>query len=363
MKIILYFGHHKVGSTALQSFLARNAITLMRQGILYPAVESQGMSHLLSQLLHPGSSPDLDCLNLREPHNALAFRMLNEKTHARIPPWHAPLPALPAMLRTLAHQVDILKPETVILCSEVFSNFSTSHHDLIAKLRDLFPGAQYELYCVLRRPDEYAASWFGQRLRFGNKMVPLSMPKGVNVAGIHFDYRKMVAPWVETFAGCKVHVRNYADVLAQGGSIPDFTATVGCTFPQGLPDKGPKNHSLPRAAYEILRRGNHDLPEAEAASLRELFQKLPLPGLKDQNVELFGPEQRTRMAEAFAPIHDYLSQFAPDRAAFFPDIEEMRQLRPMPLSEATQKILTYLPTGALPDPALRDYVKQLKSTL
>ena len=46
MKVILYIGHHKVGSTALQVFLSQNSHRLLQAGILYPAVEMQGFSHL-----------------------------------------------------------------------------------------------------------------------------------------------------------------------------------------------------------------------------------------------------------------------------------------------------------------------------
>lgn len=363
MKIIIYFGHHKVGSTALQSFLARNAVTLLRNGILYPAVESQGLSHLLAQALAPSTDPDLGCMNLREPHNALAFRMMNERNNARVPPWHAPLPPLPAMLRCITHQVEILAPHTVILCSEVFANFGANQIDLIEKIRDLFPNAEFELYCTLRRPDEYATSWFGQRLRFGQKIAPLSAPTGVHFPGIHFNFRKVVEPWVTTFPESKAHIRNYADVLAAGGSIADFTTQVGCAFPRNLSDKGPKNHSLPRVAFEILRRGNHDLPEEQAGKLRHVFQTLPLPMFKDRDIEVFGAEQRARIAEKFAPIHDYLSQFAADGNGFFPDIQEVTKLNPTDLLEASRKLLTYLPTFALPDADLRDYLKRLAQTL
>ena len=44
MDLILFMGHHKVGSSALQMFLARNWLPLARAGILYPAVEPQGMA-------------------------------------------------------------------------------------------------------------------------------------------------------------------------------------------------------------------------------------------------------------------------------------------------------------------------------
>jgi len=363
MKVILYFGHHKVGSTALQAYLARNALTLLGHGILYPAVESEGMSHLLAQALGKHKKPALGCMNVREPHNALAFRMLAGKTGGKTPPWHGTLPGLPAMLNTIRHQVEILQPHTLILCSEVFSNFGAGHEDLIAKLHGLFPEGDWELYCALRRPDEYMTSWFGQRLRFGDKLEPLSSPGGVQTSSIHFDYRRMVEPWLREFSEAPLHLRNYSDILAVGGSVQDFIAQVNCGFPKGLSLKGPSNKGLPRAAYEIIRRGNHDLPPEQAQALREFFLTAPetLSPVRNSDVELFGAEQREALADAFTPIHDYLTGLT-RQAAFFPDIEEMRTPRPVNVAEATEQLLAKLDPTALPRPELRDFITHLQNS-
>ncbi|NKX74012.1 hypothetical protein HGG73_07540 [Rhodobacteraceae bacterium R_SAG3] len=363
MKVILYIGHHKVGSTSLQSFLAQNCLTLLKQGILYPAVESQGMAHLLRQLLHPQISPDLGCMNLREPHNALAFRMLSPKNNAAIPKWHTSLPGLVAMERTIRHQVEVFQPSTVILCSEVFSNFGNGHADLVTRLQSLFPNEEFEIYCVLRRPDDYLTSWFGQRLRFGHRMPPLSAQDGINFHNIHFDYQKMLTPWVERFHDSRIHLRNYTAVLQAGGSVADFTATVDCQFPSGLAQPGRKNVSLPRASFEILRRGNKMLPSAQAELLRKVFEKLPLPGINDSQIEVFGEQQRRRIANKFERIQGYLSQLVPSSQGFFPDLEEMRTVNPLPLKEATRKILSFTPLGLLPNKELRTFFATLKKTL
>ena len=55
MKIIIYIGHHKVGSTALQVFLSQNWLALVRAGILYPSVETSGFSHNLAEVLQDGA--------------------------------------------------------------------------------------------------------------------------------------------------------------------------------------------------------------------------------------------------------------------------------------------------------------------
>ncbi len=365
MKIIIYFGHHKVGSTALQAYFAGNALALLKQGILYPAVESQGMSHLLAQALGQHASPDLSCMNVREPHNALGFKMLAHKNKGKTPAWHGPLPGLPAMITMIRHQADVLKPHTIILCSEVFSNFGTGHKDMITRLRNIFPDAEYELYCALRRPDEYMTSWYGQRLRFGHKLRPFA--EWGDLDSIHFNYRKMVEPWVKIFDESTIHIRNYSDILTAGGSVQDFTAQVGCKFPKGLSEKGPSNAGLPRIAYEILRRGNSDLSDDQAQRLRSFFLALPkavLP-VRDSDVELFGAARRAELADAFAPIHDYLNEVT-GKDAFFPDIEQMRQTRSVPAEEATRKLLngfagSILPR--LPKAELSEYISELKSKL
>jgi len=366
MKVILYFGHHKVGSTALQAFFAQNMLPLAKQGILYPAVETQGLSYLLKQALTgQDTATDLSCMNLREPHNALAFRMLANRNKRATPPWHGTLPPMPAMLRAIQHQIAVFDPHTVILCSEVFANFGPQHPDLITLLHKQFPGAEIELYCALRRPDDYMISWFGQRLRFGQKLASLSGGTALkDTQTIHFNYKKMVAPWVQTFPDARLHLRNYADILAAGGSVEDFTTQVGCTFPDRLSQKGPKNTGLPRGAFELLRRANHDLPSKEAQALLNLFlgwRTLPSP-IPDKEVELFGADLRQKLYENFLPIDAYLGNLI-GQDHFFPDLDAIRQAAPLPETEATQALLNSVTAKWLMPAPARAYLQTLKQDL
>ncbi|RMF35371.1 MAG: hypothetical protein D6754_13415 [Alphaproteobacteria bacterium] len=365
MKLILYIGHHKVGSTALQGYLARNALALLEHGILYPAVESEGLIHLLALATKRQAQPMLDRMNVREPHNALAFRMLAKSTGRETPPWHGVLPGLPIMLRTIRHQIELLQPQTVILCSEVFSNFGAGHEPMIEKLRDMFSESGTELYCALRRPDEYLVSWYGQRLRFGYKMVPLAEGRALkDTETIHFDYRMLLAPWLQVFDGAKLHLRNYSDILAAGGSVEDFTARVGCDFPPSLSAKGPANRGFPRAAFEILRQANAELDPVEARRLREFFLDLPpeLSPIPDRDVEPFGADLRAELFARFAPIHDYLSRLSGE-GDFFPDLEEMLAPRPVPLAEASAELLRQLDPHTMPTPTTSVFISRIKAAL
>lgn len=361
MRVITFFGHHKVGSTALQAFLARNHLELLRHGILYPSVEAEGLVHALAGSIRRNLPPALAQMNVREPHNALAFRMLAQASGGKIPSWHGQLPGLAQMIRAMRLQVRVLEPHTVILCSEVMSNFGGRHPDLIARLRGIFPDADHELYCALRRPDDYLVSWHGQRLRFGDKIGTLGdMVAESYVRGIHFDYRQMIAPWAEQFPGARLILRNYADIRAAGGLVADFTSRVSCDFPGHLPGDGPANLGLVRAAMEPVRRGNHDLPPPQAEALRQylLEQGSQLTSVPNADVEMFGADLRRDLAERFAPIHDYLSELAGQ--PFFPDIDRLAETRPIPEAQATAGLLARIDPARLPDPALRDYVGRLQ---
>lgn len=354
MKVVIYFGHHKVGSTALQAFLARNWARLARAGILYPAVEAQGMARNMAEALAPEGAaadiPGLDAMNVREPHNALAFQMLAQANKGKAPEWHGSLPGVGQMFRALRTQVAYLRPHTLLLVSEVMSNFGANHPHLIARLRDAFPDADFELYGVLRRPDEYLASWHGQRLRFGEKVPPLR-DAAMKIYGnsIHFDYRRMVEPWTRQFEGATLHLRDYAKVRAAGGSAEDFQATVQVEFPDGLDPVGEANLGIPRAAMEIIRRGNRTLPAEAAHKLVQRFLELPpeVQVVPNGEVELFGAPMRAELAQAFAPIHRYLSDLT--GAPFFADIDQMARTRPVPDVEAARALLAQIDPATMPE--------------
>lgn len=337
MKILLYIGHHKVGSTSLQAYFSQNWLALAQAGILYPMVDAEGMSDVLQRGLTQADTPGLPAINIREPHNALAFRMMTSVTRKPMPPYHRQMPALGQMLKTIKAQVRLLQPGTLVICSEVMANLGPLSPKLIDMLKEMFPKADFEIYCTLRRPDQYLASWHGQRLKFGHAVEPLS--KGGALAyrkGIHFDYLAMLRPWIKAFPQATFHLRNYADVLATGGSVEDFTAQVSTVFPANLPLPERTNPSLAYATYEIQRRGNQQLDRKDQIALRgdllRLSAKKSLPS--NAQVELFGADLRMQLAEAFAPIDKGLAELV-GAEAFFADLDRMTQVAPVPEQEAT----------------------------
>jgi hypothetical protein len=336
MKVVLFIGHHKVGSTSLQDFLSRNAVALARAGILYPSVDSEGMALMMATAIS-GQVPDgVLPINAREPHNALAFRMLASKGKGKVPPYHKGLPAVSQMTRAIRKQVAFLNPHTVILAAEVFANFAPASPDLIAELAAIFPKADFTVLATLRRIDTYLASWHGQRLKFGHKPPPLR-ENGLQgyFGNIHFNYRLMLEGWIKALPKAQIILRDYSAVRAAGGSIADLVAQTGLDLPPDLLPEQRVNESIHRAMYEIARQGNKALPPAQATELRQFLRwvtpELDLPPSGD--IELFGPENRQIMAERFAPIHDYLSKIS-GTEQFFTDQQDVAKLLPVSEQDA-----------------------------
>lgn len=365
MKIILFIGHHKVGSSALQEYLCRNAVALLEQGVLYPAVEAEGLARLQA-----GGPPEpaTDPLppNLREAHNALAFSMIADQTGSPIPPLHQNLPTTDEMLALLARQVEMFQPQVMILAAEVFSHFANISDDLIARLLAAFPKADIQLTATFRRVDDYLISWHGQRLRFGHAVRPL--PKGAMghyLKTIHFDYRKMLRGWILALPPTRRVLRPYDAVMAAGGSVQDLMAQSGLALPVA-PQPGTRvNQGLHRGLIEIASQCNAQL-EAEDAQdvfrvLLRLGATLDLP--PSSQIELYGTAARVRLADRFAPIHDWLSKVA-QTPSFFADIDALRRLQPHSEHDAANAALSQIRAAHLKEfaPAARSFLSGLTLT-
>lgn len=344
LRVILFIGHHKVGSTSLQDYLSRNAVALSGTGILYPYVDFEGLAHFTARANGHDPSPEALPINVREPHNALAFRMLAAEQSGTVPAYHKRLPALPQMFNAMKQQIRFSQPHTVILAAEVFANFNAASPKLIEQLAAQFPNAEFTLVATLRRIDEYLASWQGQRLKFGHKLEPLR-EAGLDdyFKGIHFNYRLMVEGWIKALPDANVILRDYAQVRASGGSVVDFITQTQLDLPAGLLPERRENDSFHRAVYEIARQANHQQPGPKTSllrrCLREKTAELQLPSSHD--IELFGAKNRTRMLERFRPIDRYLGEVM-GRSGFFADLERVQDCAPLAELEVYQDALAQI---------------------
>lgn len=384
MHVHFHIGHHKTGTTSLQAFLALNAPLLIRRGILYPWVESQGAALAVANAGsrarfmgrtamaainrklgrdQTGSRRDVLPINVREAHNALAFRMLADQVdHWQVPSYHKELPHSAQMLIGLRNQLTYLQPDHVVFCSEVMSHFGIAAPDQIGRLMQAVGGDARTLWCTLRRPDEQAVSWHGQLIRFGQAPLPLSHPDGLNLDWLHFDYQRTLQPWIDQMPGCKVMLRPYRETLAAGGSVEDFVQNSGIRFPRALLPAPKLNVSLPPAVLVLMRRANHDLPQPLRREFGNRLMRLS-DGLKlasSREVEMIGAENRRRMFDAFQPIHAYLNGLS-GRTAFFDDLDGMLDTKPMTEELAVRQFFDLLPQSALSrvdNPELQGYLSE-----
>lgn len=348
MRVICHIGHHKTGTTTLQAFLSQNFAALLRKGILYPWTESEGAALALSQGMRIGEGTKaLLPINFREAHNALAFRMLADTLPKwKVPPYHRMLPHSRQMLLAIRNQISTLAPGSVVLCSEVMSHFGKVAPDLIPRLRaEAFPDTQdFRLWCTLRRPDEQLVSWHGQQVRFGNSPPPLSDPEnGLNLNNLHVDYRGVIEPWLQQIDRATPILRPYRETLSEGGSVEDFLRHSGISAPGGLASAPTLNISRKPGIVILMRMANARLPRPLAQELGDWLDRYSarFTLASTSEVEFFGAEARSRLAERFRPIHEWLSGIA-GRPAFFTDLDRMTTCNPIPEAEALRQLLDQL---------------------
>lgn len=364
MRLIIYIGQARAGSTALQTFLAQNSLGLLRRGILYPPVDSSGFAHFLAKGLKGEDVAEFEHVSIREPHSTLAYKMMAERSERPVPGQFKGGPGSGQMLKALRNQAARLEPQSMVLASEVFANFGDAAPGQIDRLIKNFPGVDLQIYCALRRPDEYLVSWHGQRLKTGKKLNALR-DVGVDPYkhNIHTHYEQLIAPWIERCPQAKISLRNYSDIVAAGGSVEDFAGETGLDLLSDSIPVGRHNQSLPYAAMEIVRRGNHQLPPPAARSLRDflLNHSAGLGLISNQQIEMYGQATRDKMMAHFAPIHDRLSQIT-GQAAFFPDLDEICATRAVPELDAMMDTLSKIDPAATGNTAAASFIEQLKNT-
>jgi hypothetical protein len=374
MRFVCFIGHHKVGSSALQDMLSRNMLRLLRAGILYPMIDPVGQTYLLRAALTGQDAAEPLPINAREAHNALAFRMLAEVGGNPMPPYHKHIPPSGLALHAIHTQIRLLAPEVTVLCAEVFANFGAVDPALIDRLGKVTGTDPVTLLCTLRRPDDYLASWQGQRLKFGHAPPALREAGIADYAGtIHFDYARMLRPWTERMPDARLVLRNYRDVLAAGGSGADFLVQAGIAPPPGLVDTGSANPSIPHALMEIVRRANAALPGPAARGLRHwlMARAGEMDLVPNAQVELWGAAHRAELVDRFAPVEAWLA--ARTGAPFFDDLEAARATRPVPELEAARAALAAvralpadppepLPAKAAIGPEAQDFLATLRLT-
>ena len=341
MKCIIYLGHHKTGSSALQEMFTRNAQHLLDNGILYPFVEPEGQAYF--KALRAGSDPQKGLTyKVKSPHNHIGYVMQTEALgRDLIPARYKPLPSAAQMFDSIRQAVAETRPHTLLLCSEVFSQYGTRAPALVPQLLNNLGVSDMSFYMTLRRFDQHLASWHSQMLKFGRS------PKQLSRGGIkalmhtcHVDFVGAVKPWADAVPREKLFLHNYADIMKAGGSEPHFAQTFGIDMSGFVVGPEITNPSIPYALYDLIRRANNDLPPSAARKFQQVLldhrAALNLPS--NAEVEVFGYPRRVGMINLFTPMQAYLGNLV-GRDGFFPDFEKVGEMHLLPEAEVAPKVL------------------------
>jgi len=195
-RLVLHIGHHKTGSTALQTALSNSRSALRERSVLYPRLP--GWRHIHHALFpHFFGNDHCDPYILRRlggsPERALA------RSEAA---WH-----------TLCREVQRRRIECVILSSETF--FTAGHPAQMERLGDILRqlADDIEVVCYVRHPADFVLSSFSTQIQLDARFQwpPTGIRRGV------LENYQYAAP-------VKLHVVQYdGGSLPHGNVISDFS--------------------------------------------------------------------------------------------------------------------------------------------
>ena len=217
--LVLHAGTHKTGSTAIQSFLAAHRDQLAEQGVLYPVLDGDGLSHTSLQ-----------------KHVGLACTTGGSSQ-------------LDATLAQLAKQIDEAQPQRVVLSSEHFFAMPRAWiTPLLTATKPLFASVSLVIY--LRSQRDLWTSLFNQRAK-ALKVLPSHQPWGTtDFLGPAIVENMAYADYLDAFA-CEIGTDQIAARLYDPSQFPggdvrlNFLESAGVSpFPHDTSDTRAVNPSL-----------------------------------------------------------------------------------------------------------------------
>ena len=284
--VVVHVGTHKTGSTALQSFCARNRDAIADQGILYP-----------SQPVRWGG------------HHQLAWSLGIKHPHAE------DISASEAFggVFVEAAQRDC---QTVLVSSEDFEFLPDPQ-----VLRDALGSLDARVVLYLRKQDDYLVSEYNQHVRMYVTRFAGSIDEFYAAHDFRprFDYTRLVGKWAKVFE--QVKPRPFDGLKARDTTIfEDFCETVGIAWSDSfvLPPREASNVSLDSYTTEILRHLNaRSATQPDHAEMVKAFQHLTV---ERTLIEEFGPPPDALPGQLQAELHD---TFGPPNVAL---LEQYPQL-------------------------------------
>lgn len=307
MSIILHFGVHKTGTTAVQRFAQTHRQALRGRGLWYPSYTLVGHSDRLNynDFAHAVAG---ERNRIMSPANA--GRFLDEIRKGKRP------------------------GETVLISAEALSrhvcgsspDYWERRDKFLETLRALFSDADdVTALVILRRQDSMAKSLYNEHLTVG--VQTLSFSDLISGDRDRFDYLRHVEVLGRHFSSVRVDTYEH---LREGDLVANFFGLLGIDV-SNLAMNEPVRVSLPLELVEFKRMMNAlGLKKREFREIREQLEKVASADVADLRLDLdwLAFDQSAEFARSFADDNERVRlRFAPHRPAplFPPPLPDGKQ--------------------------------------
>lgn len=242
--LFIHIGHFKTGTTALQTFCARNHRFLAKYRLHY------AQSHR----------------NLAK-HSALAFSLYKAAGVKTLMHGYKRAQTPQELWGDVFDELRGMRRGNLLVSSEEFMRLG-QFPEALALFKDIVSSAEdidIRIIAYLRPPGSQLRSWYNQLIKMGVKTPPFEAAIGTTIEPIHYDYSLAIQPWIELFGAEAVILRNYGDALRVDEALyQDFLSIFDIDLPSkgvdfGLRDPNPR---LDDRLIEVVRvMQNAELPK------------------------------------------------------------------------------------------------------
>lgn len=238
-KLYLHAGTHKTGTTALQNLAHTNREALLKQGLFYADYGE-------------------DSLPLKNAHNQFAHSLAKGDRDSFV-----------RLSKIVAYWSSVAEAEgvPVLVSSEALwrhvlrgvSTYWEGRSAYMQRLAELLAPFKVEVILVYRRPDDFARSWYQERVNYGLEHLP-EFPEWLRAGHQIFEYSKNAETICEAFP--KVSHYIYEDLIQGDGLYENFFSIFDISI-DGLESPSFIRKSLTPAETVIKNYANKFIAQQE----------------------------------------------------------------------------------------------------
>lgn len=233
--LYIHIGHYKTGTTALQSFLNNNASKLTK---------AYGVDYARQYCLH-------------NKHSIYAFSILQDAGVTTLMHGYNKTENYLNLWRDLFKRVRASASPVTVISSEEFiriGGFDAAAQRL-TEISRLKGEIDVKIIVYLRNPQDHLKSWYNQLVKMRISVSGYDTAILGEIEGIHYDYARALAPWVDSFGQENLIVREYFGSKKSSVHIFDDFMSIFSSKPiknLAYPGKDPNPRMDPRM-MEIMR--------------------------------------------------------------------------------------------------------------